>query len=239
MYSNYRISIVIPCFNEAEGLGQLLEKVPACVDEVVVDNNSTDGTAGVAKKGGAKVIFERTKGYGRAYHAGLAAASGDIIVMLDGDNSYPIELIGDFAEYLANGSADFVTGDRFSMMTNGVMPKINQMANRITSAFLRKFYSIDLKDSQSGMMGVRMEVLSQILSKNPGMPFSWEIKLNAWLHPSIKCVEMPIPYRHRVGQVKYKRYKDSFDNVICMIRYMAALKAPIEPLKNLTEGGIR
>ena len=81
MYKNRRITVVIPCLNEKEGIGKVLRELPAFVDEVVVvDNGSTDGTAVVALQLGAHVVTELHRGYGRAYKSGFSRATGDIIV---------------------------------------------------------------------------------------------------------------------------------------------------------------
>ena len=94
MYKGLSISVVIPCFNEEEGIAHVLRGLPDYVDEaIVVDNNSTDGTAEVARELGARVIHESCKGYGSAYQAGLPAATGDIIATVDGDGTYPSAMI--------------------------------------------------------------------------------------------------------------------------------------------------
>ena len=88
MFRGKRISVVIPCHNEEEGVRATIEQMPPIVDEVlVVDNASTDSTAAVAKELGARVVYEARKGYGRAYKTGFAEARGDIIVTMDGDGT--------------------------------------------------------------------------------------------------------------------------------------------------------
>ena len=90
MHRGLKISVVIPCYNEQDGIRHTIGMLPPCVDEiVVVDNNSTDQTGEVAKSLGARVVFEGRKGYGAAYKAGLPAARGDVTVTLDGDGTYP------------------------------------------------------------------------------------------------------------------------------------------------------
>jgi len=94
MYKGKRITVVIPCLNEEEGVQRVLGALPSFVDEIiVVDNGSTDGTAAVARKLGAIVISELSRGYGRAYKTGFSRATGDIIVTLDGDHSYPAPVV--------------------------------------------------------------------------------------------------------------------------------------------------
>ncbi|RMF94611.1 MAG: glycosyltransferase family 2 protein, partial [Candidatus Schekmanbacteria bacterium] len=78
MYKGYKLSVVMPCYNEEKALGGVIESIPSFVDEIIVaDNNSTDRTAEIARSLGAKVVFEGRKGYGRAYKTGLKNATGD------------------------------------------------------------------------------------------------------------------------------------------------------------------
>ncbi len=94
MYKGQSITVIIPCLNEEQGIERVLRAMPEFVDEViVVDNNSTDRTVEVAASLGAKVIREDVRGYGRAYKRGFAAATGDLIVTLDGDQSYPVDAL--------------------------------------------------------------------------------------------------------------------------------------------------
>ena len=83
MYRGQRISVVIPCHNEEDGVRAVMAQMPSIVDEVlVVDNASTDRTTEVATSLGARVVYEGRKGYGRAYKTGFSEATGDIIVTM-------------------------------------------------------------------------------------------------------------------------------------------------------------
>ena len=76
MYKNLRVTVVIPCLNEEQGIQNVLREVPLFVDEViVVDNGSTDHTADIAREMGAHVITELHRGYGRAYKSGFSRAT--------------------------------------------------------------------------------------------------------------------------------------------------------------------
>lgn len=84
MYKGQSITVVIPCLNEEQGIEQVLKRMPAFVDEViVVDNGSTDRTSEVARQFGAQVIRENVRGYGRSHRKGFANARGDLIVTLE------------------------------------------------------------------------------------------------------------------------------------------------------------
>src|SRR6187455_3402100 len=94
LYKDLRITVIIPCLNEEQGIEKVLRRMPEFVDQViVVDNGSTDRTSEVARSLGAEVIREEVRGYGRAYKKGFACATGSVIVTPDGDHSYPPDAI--------------------------------------------------------------------------------------------------------------------------------------------------
>jgi glycosyltransferase involved in cell wall biosynthesis len=110
-----RVSVVIPTLNEERNLPHVLDRVPAWIDEVIiVDGLSTDDTVGVARRcrPDVEIVLESTPGKGAALRAGFAAATGDILVMLDADGSADPAEIPRFMETLAEG-ADFAKGTRF------------------------------------------------------------------------------------------------------------------------------
>ncbi len=114
MYKGQRITVIIPCLNEEQGIESVLRRMPEFVDEViVVDNGSTDRTSDVAKSFGAQVIREDVRGYGRSYKTGFASATGDLIITLDGDHSYPPDAISYLLEAFLHLDVDFLNASRF------------------------------------------------------------------------------------------------------------------------------
>src|SRR6266480_3281530 len=130
MYKGSRITVVIPCLNEELGIRQVLTDLPDFVDEtIVVDNNSTDRTAEVARKMGAIVVPELHRGYGRAYKRGFAHASGDIIVTLDGDYSYPLDAF-------LHCRVGFLSASRFPILNRDAMSTKHRIGNFVLSAVM-------------------------------------------------------------------------------------------------------
>jgi len=208
MYRGFSISVVIPCFNEEAGVAHVLRGMPDYVDEViVVDNNSTDGTAEVARDLGARVIHEGRKGYGSAYQAGLPAATGDIIATVDGDGTYPSAWIAALIDELLAGGLDFISASRFPLQD----PRAMRRRNRL---FLYPF-----ADSQSGMWVFRRAALRWLAPRQPGMAFSEEIKLDALRAPQIRFGERPIAYYERIGETKLFTWRDGFHNLWYLFRY--------------------
>jgi hypothetical protein len=225
------LSIVIPTLNEVKGIARTLEQIQVNelhrlgynTEVIVVDGGSTDGTSRVARKFGAKVITERARGYGRAYKTGLARAQGDVIVTLDGDGSYPAELIPNLVRLLLNNKLDFITANRLSMNDGYAIGGLNRLGNYVLSLTTRIIFHVELKDSQSGMWIFRKGVLKDIIDSHDGMAFSEEIKVKAFRRAG-RVLEVPIPFGRRIGQKKIKAVRDGFSNLVHLLRLFTMSK---------------
>lgn len=105
------VTVVLPCLNEAQSLPDVLAAIPDGYRPLVVDNNSTDGTAEVAREHGARVVAEKRAGYGAAVHAGVAAATTPVVAVLDADGSLDPGDLPVLVDELHRG-ADMVIGRR-------------------------------------------------------------------------------------------------------------------------------
>ena len=218
MQHNLKISVVIPCYNEEEGVRKVIGRMPRTVDEVVVvDNNCTDGTAQVARSLGARVVAERTPGYGAAYKAGLAAATGDVIVTLDGDGTYPPEEIPRLVDVLEKRGWDFLSASRFPLSDPKAIGLSYRIGNWILSAASAVLFFKPIRDSQSGMWVFRRAALGRLRLTSDGMAFSEEIKLEALLQ-GLRFGEEHIPYGARVGEVKLQKWRDGWRNLTFLVR---------------------
>ncbi|RPJ83406.1 MAG: glycosyltransferase family 2 protein, partial [Acidobacteria bacterium] len=114
MLNEHTVKVIIPALNEAQAIGRVLEALPSWIDEIiVVDNGSTDRTAEIATRHGARVIHEPKRGYGQACHTGVeAAGSADILLFVDADYSDYPEEAGDLVRPIAEGKFDLVIGSR-------------------------------------------------------------------------------------------------------------------------------
>ena len=199
----YSISLVMPCKNEAKALTAALHLVSKQVDEIiVVDNRSTDKTAKVAKNLGAKVLYEPQNkdgiGYGFALRKGIKQATGDIIVCMDGDGSYPVGQIQNLVKLLDIKNLDFISCSRLPFKNPLDMSAIRIMGVKILNLFVNLLYEFKIKDSLSGMWVFRKEIVNNLSLSEGGWNFSLEIKLNAITNPAIKFAEIAIPYHDRV-----------------------------------------
>ena len=218
MRSGLTIGVVIPCYNEESGVREVIGRMPAAVDEiVVVDNNSTDGTAAVAAALGARVVPERTPGYGAAYKAGLRAVRSDLVVTMDGDGTYPPEEIPRLADLLVGQGLDFLSTSRFPLADPRAMGPTNRLGNGVLTLACAVLFGRRLLDSQSGMWVFRRAALERLRLTSDGMAFSQEIKLEA-LSRGLRFAEEHIPYGVRSGQVKLQRWRDGWGNLVFLVR---------------------
>ena len=220
------ISVVIPCLNEEEAVGAVVDQAWEGIsasgrpgEVIVVDNRSTDRSAEVAADHGAIVVREERPGYGSAYLAGLAVARGDYIVMGDADETYPIRDLAPFVARLAAGD-DLVMGSRFEGTIHGeAMPWLNRhVGNPILTGLLNVLFGVKISDAHCGMRAVRRDALDTLDLHSTGMEFASEMVFKAFRR-KLRVSEIPIDYYPRVGESKLNRFGDAWRHVRFMLLY--------------------
>ena len=194
--SSRSVAAVIPAFNEENSLGHVVEKTGEYVQEViVVDDHSNDGTALVAKEGGAKVVVNLgEKGVGQAVLRGIRAAKGEIVVTLDADGQHPPEDIPSLLAPIMRRKADFVIGKRPRL------PPSEAPARKAVASILGR----DL-DVGSGFRAFRKRFLAGMKSDDLGYCGCGSLILYAAERGS-RIVEVPINVRPRKqGRSKFAR----------------------------------
>jgi glycosyltransferase involved in cell wall biosynthesis len=219
LYKGQRITVIIPCLNEEQGIEKVLRRMPEFVDEViVVDNGSTDRTSDVARSLGASVIREDVRGYGRSYKTGLRRAAGDLIVTLDGDHSYPPDAISYLIEASLHLEADFLNASRFPVRDRRAMSFKHKVGNWALSFAMSVLYFRWVRDSQSGMWVFRRSILEGMELLSDGMSFSEEIKIEALRNRRIRFVEISIQYSSRLGEIKLNPWRDGMYNLWFLVK---------------------
>ena len=239
MYHDKRISLVMPCLNEEHGLRQVFRDLPAWVDEIiVVDNGSTDDTAAVARSFGATVVVEKRKGYGFAYKAGLSIASGDIVVTMDGDGTYPRSFIPVLVDVMFEEGFDFISCDR-----TGHKDKpsnwLRLFGNDILNLVIWLLFFFKIRDSQSGMWVFKRELLPRMNLTSDTMAFSEEIKVEAFTMKDVRAKELPIYYKERHGVSKLRLWRDGFYNLLFLFRKRFGLLGRAEPIISKEDATVR
>jgi glycosyltransferase involved in cell wall biosynthesis len=216
--SNLDISVVMPCLNEEAAIEKCVETALASIaatgmtgEVVVVDNDSSDDSAGLAIAAGARVVREPVRGYGRAYLAGLAEARGRFIVLADSDGTYDFTAVGRFIEPLTNGT-DLVIGTRLrGSIDDGAMPWLHRyVGNPLLTRAMNLLHSTRFSDVYCGMRSIKREALSQLNLAAPGMEFALEMLIEAE-RAGIRIGEIPIRYRRRLGGTpKLRTWRDGW-----------------------------
>ncbi len=224
MLNKKKLSLIIPCRNEETALYSMLQKLPAYIDEViVVDNDSSDNTAAVAKAFGAKVFIEKRNvdgvGYGYAHQTGMKNATGDIIVALDGDDTYPLEAIKDIVTYMEKSNADFVSCSRFPLDNPRAISRTRQLGVKVLNLQVSLLYGIQIQDILSGMWVMKKSCIGKLAVHRGEWNFSPEIKLAALCHPNIHFSEYHIPHTIRqFGMSKQNIWKTGTEHLLYIIK---------------------
>lgn len=204
------VCVVIPARNEAASLPLVLGDLPDVERVVVVNNGSTDETASVAKEAGAIVVREQRAGYGSACLAGLAQLAAwveevdfvpDVVVFLDGDYSDHPELLPQLVEPILSDRADFVLGSRLlGCREPGAMPPQSVYGNRLACLLMRLLWGARYTDL-GPFRAIRYDALRQLRMEDRNFGWTVEMQIKAVV-AGLRIVEIPVPYRRRIGVSK-------------------------------------
>jgi len=212
------LSVVIPAYNEENGIEEIAERVLSVreslqasgiedLELLVVDDGSADNTAGVVEKiEGVRLIrHEKNKGYGAALKTGFSKANGELIGFLDADGTYPPEYFPKLCEKALNGS-DLVIGTRLSG-TDSKMPLTRRVGNFFFATLLTILGRQKVSDSASGMRVFKRSILERLYPLPDGLNLTPVMSTRA-VHEGIQMAEVPIPYDERVGNSKLSVVRD-------------------------------
>ena len=208
-----RVSVVVPTLNEAENLPHVLPSIPDWVHEViVVDGRSSDNTVAVARalRPGVRVVIERRKGKGIALRSGFAAATGDVIVMLDADGSMDPQEIPVFVGALLSG-ADFVKGSRF-LQGGGTadMTSLRRLGNLFFTLLVRGLFRGRYSDLCYGYSAFWSWVVPQLHLSGSGFEIETQMNIRA-LQIDLRVMEVPSFEAERVfGASNLRTFPDGW-----------------------------
>lgn len=241
------LSVVIPAFNEEDGIIPIVQRVlslrpqlvAAGLDElevIVVDDGSHDRTAELVT-GVPEVRIIRhgeNRGYGAALKSGMTAARGDLIAFLDADGTYPPESFPALCAAALAG-ADIVVGSRMGEQ-DSAMPLSRKIGNRLFAGLVTVLGNRRVRDSASGMRVIRREALSRLDPLPDGLHFTPIMSLRA-MHEGLTLVEIPIPYAERVGHSKLSVARDGL-RYLHSIVWTALSYNPVRVLGGLGLAGV-
>src|SRR5262249_47304928 len=195
------VSIVMPCLNEADTVGSCISKALSTFKQhglygevIVADNGSSDASADIASRLGARVVHAPVKGYGSALKCGIEAARGKFIIMGDADDSYDFLEIPIYLDKLREGY-DLVQGCRLpaggGVVLDGAMPALHRWwGNPMLSWLARKWFGAPVNDVYCGMRGFSRASFDLLDLRCTGMEFATEMIIKASLHGA-RIAEVP------------------------------------------------
>jgi hypothetical protein len=235
------LSVVIPAWNEEDGIAEIIERVLAVrpdlaeagvgLELIVVDDGSADRTAEIvaACEGVRLVRHPVNRGYGAALKTGFSAACGDLLAFLDADGTYPPESFPDLCREALAG-ADLVVGSRRSG-AESEMPLVRRVGNLLWSNMVTLLGNRRVIDPASGMRVFRREALERLYPLPDGLNFTPVMSTRA-IHEDVRLVEIPIPYKERVGRSKLSVVRDGLRFLLTIV-WTALGYNPVRPLGGL------
>ena len=236
-----KITVLIPCYNEAEAIADVIRKVPAdqlkplgySVEILVIDNNSTDNTAEIASAAGARVIHEGKKGKGNAIRSGFYALSDDtdFVVMLDGDDTYRAEEIMRLIEPIESGFAQVILGSRMmGFVSEGSMHRLNRLGNVIYSWLVRTVYRVPVTDVLTGYYAWSIDAVKELRPHLVSTDFAIEMEMTTKMaRLNQRVYSVPISYDARQGDSSLHPVRDGLRIMRMFLRNLTWKKPSLEP----------
>ncbi|MFX0067239.1 MAG: glycosyltransferase family 2 protein [Candidatus Hermodarchaeota archaeon] len=206
-----KVSVIIPTLNEENAIGKVLGDIPkGFVNEILVVDSSTDGTAMIAKNLGANVISVARKGYGLALQTGVEKAKGEIVIYIDGDYTYDPKEMKRLVQPILDGNYDVVLGNRLrGRMLPGSMSLLNRFGNILLSLLFSILLFRKVGDTQCGFRAIRKRFLEEFSCISYGMPYVTE-QLVKLVKKGARIGDVPVTYRPRIGETKLCAWTDGF-----------------------------
>ena len=210
-----KIAVLIPCYNEAKTIEKVVKDYKEVLPNAsiyVYDNNSSDGTDKIAKKAGAIVKYEYRQGKGNVIRSMFRDIDADCYLMIDGDDTYPKENAVEMCNYILEGKADMVIGDRLSStyFTENKRP-FHNFGNKLVRWLINTLFKSNVKDIMTGYRAFSYEFVKTFPVLSKGFEIETEMTIHA-LDKNFLLKEIPVGYRDRpTGSVsKLNTYRDGF-----------------------------
>ena len=225
---NLLVSVVVPAFNEAETVEMALRRVrsvPLRLEIIVVNDASTDGTREILEKLATAglvdrvVHHEKNRGKGAAIRSGVAAATGDALVVQDADLEYDPADLPALIKPISEGRADAVYGSRFQGGPHRVLYFWHYVGNRVLTLLSNMFTNLNLTDLETCYKLVRMDLIKRLPLRSNR--FGFEVEITARLAQAhARIWELPISYSGRTyAEGKKITWRDGVAALFHILRY--------------------
>lgn len=218
-----KVAVLIPCYNEAQTIGKVIADVrhflPAAVI-YVYDNNSLDNTADIAKKAGAVVRYEYQQGKGNVIRRMFREIDAQCYLMIDGDDTYPLDCAQDMVDKVLLQNADMVVGDRLSStyFTENKRP-FHNFGNSIVRGSINYLFHSNIKDIMTGYRAFNYLFVKTFPVLSKGFEIETEMTIHA-VHNNMQVDNVIVDYRDRPAgsESKLNTYTDGFRVIRMIIR---------------------
>ena len=235
---NDKVAVLIPCYNEEITIAKVIKDFRnelkssgfSSFEIYVYDNNSSDNTAKIAKENGAILSDELRRGKGNVIRSMFRNIEADIYVMIDGDDTYPVEFLSQIISTIKEGRADMVVGNRHAngMYKEQNIRKMHNFGNNLVKSLINNLFNSDLQDVMSGYRAFSKEFVKNIHINSSGFEVETEITLHA-LDKYYSICEVPISYRNRPEGSLSKL--DTFADGLRVLKTILWLFKDYKPLK--------
>lgn len=231
MKAKNKIAVLIPCYNEELTIEKVVKDFTRELPEATIyvyNNNSTDKTAEIAKKAGAKVINEYQQGKGNVVRSMFKNIDADYYIMVDGDDTYPAEEVHKLLAPVKEGRADMVIGDRLSSTYYKVNKRpFHNTGNYLVKLLINLIFRSNINDVMTGYRAFSKKFVKSIPIVSNGFEIETEMTAFA-LNYHMNIVSIPIEYRDRPeGSLsKLNTFKDGW-KVLCLLFRLALQYKPL------------
>lgn len=210
-----RVVVLIPCFNEAITIAKVVtdvRRVLPSAQVIVCDNNSTDSTAQIASDAGARVVNEPRQGKGNVLRSLFRNVDADCYIIIDGDDTYPVDPLPQMADMVLNGGVDMVIGDRISSSYLKVnQRRYHNSGNLLVRFLINKMFKSSVPDILSGMRAFSPLFVKNFPILSKGFEIETEMTIYA-LDNNFVVRSIPVAYNNRPegSTSKLNTYSDGF-----------------------------
>lgn len=210
-----KIAVLIPCYNEAQTIKKVVEDAKTALPEATIyvyDNNSVDGTDKIAENAGAVVRYEYQQGKGNVIRRMFREIDAECYIMVDGDDTYPLNNARDMADAVLRKNADMVVGDRLSStyFQENKRP-FHNMGNSLVRGVINRLFACDIRDIRTGYRAFSYEFVKTFPVLSKGFEIETEMTIHA-VYNNMQLENIVVDYRDRPeGSVsKLSTYSDGF-----------------------------
>ena len=218
-----KIAVLIPCYNEEKTIGKVVRDARAALPEstiYVYDNNSTDRTVEIAKEAGAVIKHEYMQGKGNVIRRMFREIDAESYIMVDGDDTYPMEFAGEMVDKVLNHNADMVVGDRLSStyFTENKRP-FHNFGNSIVRGSINQLFGCDIKDIMTGFRAFSYQFVKTFPVMSKGFEIETEMTIHA-VSNNMQVENVIVEYRDRPegSESKLNTYSDGIKVIMTIIR---------------------